>query len=135
MTTNNTNTAPLFPSHPRPRARASALAALAVLVAAALAACSWSVPADPGLNAARRGRAAAPSGPAAGDSFSYSSGAPSDGAREIYLARCTRCHEAFAPSHASPGMWSVYVRRYGPRAGLFGEERERVLRWLQASSR
>ena len=49
-------------------ARRSALLGLAV--AAALAACSWSVPADPGLNAARRGRAGAPEGTSAPDSFS-----------------------------------------------------------------
>jgi hypothetical protein len=58
-----------------------------------------------------------------------------DGARAIYLQRCSQCHEPFSPRHASPAEWPGLVRKYGPRAGLFGDERGRVLRWLQANAR
>ena len=107
-----------------------------------LAACAWNVPADPGENARQRSGppawsvpATSPATPAAGDARASPRPAPDDGARAIYLARCSACHEPFPPSHASPGEWPMFVAKYGPRAGLFGEERARVLAWLQANSR
>ena len=39
------------------------------------------------------------------------------------------------PRHATPAQWPGLVRTYGPRAGLFGEDRARVTRWLQAAAR
>lgn len=109
---------------------------------AALAACAWSVPADPGENARLRAGppawsipAASPAASATGDARAYPAQAPDDGARAIYLARCSACHEPFAPTHVSAAEWPFYVSKYGPRAGLFGEERARVLRWLQANTR
>jgi hypothetical protein len=121
------------------RLTASLLASTSV---AALAACTWSVPADPGENARLRAGLPAwtvpatnPATPAAGDARAYPRPAPDDGAKAIYLARCSACHEPFAPTHVSAGEWPTYVAKYGPRAGLFGQERARVLAWLQAASR
>ena len=100
-----------------------------------LSACAWSVPADPGLNARLRGRGAAadaevslaPSG---------SAGAWADtGARDLYRNHCARCHEPIPPASMAAADWPRFVRHYGPRAGLFGADRARVLRWLQAHAR
>lgn len=117
--------------------------AASFLALATLAACSWSVPADPGENARLRSRPSG-AGPAALPHPSAASGpgvvalgsdASDDGARAIYLTRCSRCHEPFSPRHARAGDWPALVRKYGPRAGLFGEERDRVTRWLVANAR
>ena len=112
-----------------------------VLVAVSVAtACSWSVPADPAENARLRSHAS-DAGPVldsrsvAGPVLARGGGATDDGARVIYLQRCGRCHEPFSPRHASPDEWPGLVRKYGPRAGLFGEDRDRVLRWLEANAR
>ena len=123
--------------------RSLSLVALAAL--AALSACAWSVPADPGTNARLRGTPAAwttgAEGPeyaspaAPGPARAFPGEATDEGARSIYLARCSACHEPFPPTHASPAEWPMFVRKYGPRAGLFGADRERVTRWLQANSR
>ncbi len=119
------------------RARPSPAPPLLALLVLALAACAWSVPADPGLNAAERADAAA--APAAAEPAVTSSRAPAAAddpeARAIYLQRCSRCHEPFSPTHLSAAQWPIYVARYAPRAGLYGAERERVLRWLQANAR
>jgi hypothetical protein len=116
-------------------------AALA-LCTLALAACAWSVPADPGKNAARRARVVPRTGPAPGVAFvpeappaAANAAAGDDDARQTYLAHCSRCHEAFPPAHATADEWPGLVRRYAPRAGLFGADRDRVLRWLQANAR
>lgn len=103
-----------------------ALPAFVLLVGA----CRWGVPADPGLNARLRARPAAfvPTATAA-------VGASSDaGAAALYAERCGRCHAPYPPSHAPASRWPALVARYGPRAGLFGEERARVLDWLMASA-
>jgi hypothetical protein len=117
----------------RPRAALAALAA-ALLVAA----CSWGVPADPGVWAQRTmpPASAAPSGFAtAGSPGGPGATADADpGARSVYLQKCGQCHVPFSPTHASPARWPSLVRHYGPRAGLFGAERERVVRWLQANA-
>ncbi len=104
-------------------------------LAASLAACTWSVPADPGQNGRERGAA-----PAAATAASLRTaappGAPADAAtRELYERKCGQCHAPFSPRHATPAQWPGLVRTYGPRAGLFGEERARVTRWLQAAAR
>ena len=104
--------------------------------------CTWAVPADPGQNARLRSHAsdASPvaesaSAPGPAPVRALFGDATDDGARAVYLHRCGQCHEPFSPRHASADEWPGYVRKYGPRAGLFGEERDRVLRWLQANSR
>jgi len=126
------------------------LALGSLLAACALAACAWSVPADPGLVAECRpcrpgcssSRDAAPAiGAPPVPLATPAKGAPppsrrgDDGARTLYVAHCSRCHAAFPPTHASAAEWPVFVRKYGPRAGLFGADRERVLAWLQANAR
>ncbi len=119
-------------------------AAAALLTAGSLAACAWSVPADPGMNARQRAGldvVPAASGPvrggvpAAARGGSGSGARFDDGARTVYLDRCARCHEPFSPRHASPDEWPGIVRKMGPRAGLFGAERQRVVEWLQANAR
>jgi len=130
--------------------RSLVLALFAASCAAALAACSWSVPADPGLVAQcrpckpGRGRlgsvpatSAAPAGAPASPRPAASPPSPraDDGARAIYVQHCSRCHAPFSPTHATAAEWPVFVRKYGPRAGLFGADRERVLAWLQANAR
>jgi hypothetical protein len=55
--------------------------------------------------------------------------------RAVYLSRCGRCHEPHDPTEAFAGEWPGILRRMAPRAGLFGPERDRVLRWLQANAR
>ena len=105
----------------------------------ALAACSWSVAADPAhRDAVPRKRAPIES------SQSPASAAPpaeprqqtaDEGVGAIYAQRCAACHELFPRTYATAGEWTVFVARYAPRAGLFGQERERVLRWLQAGAR
>ena len=131
---------------PRPLLRAALLssaAAAAFVAAGSLAACAWSVPADPGMNARQRGGLGvvpAATGPArgvlsAGRGVPRSTARSDDGARAVYLERCGRCHEPFSPRHAAADEWPGIVRKMGPRAGLFGAERGRVLSWLQANAR
>ena len=98
----------------------------------------WSVPADPGENARLRTRPTTPVAPAGEVSMGGSGGASAAGdsqASALYYTRCAQCHEAFPPQSFSAGEWPLYVDRYGPRAGLYGAERARVLRWLQANAR
>lgn len=109
-----------------------ASACLVAAVASALAACSWSVPADPGLNARLRSRPdpLVETPPPAADLLID----PED-VRATYLVRCGRCHEPPSPRSASRDEWPGILRKMAPRAGLYGEDRDRVLRWLTANSR
>lgn len=112
---------------------------LAVIPLLLVAACAWSVPASPGLNARLRtprtelvpaGASSTVAAPRA------ASAAAHDPATEaLYRNRCGQCHAPFEPTAFSAAEWPIYVHKYGPRAGLFGAERERVLRWLQANAR
>ncbi len=110
--------------------------AAALLLGLAVVGCSWSVPADPGENARLRGSAgeSAPA-PRAPEREAAVATREDEGARALYLERCGRCHAPFPPTHAPASAWPSLVRHYGPRAGLFGEDQERVTRWLQAASR
>jgi hypothetical protein len=106
------------------------------LAAVLPAACSWGVPADPGRNASERsGPPASPATDGAAAAGAPRAPAADEGARALYLDRCGRCHAPFPPEHASAAAWPALVRRYGPRAGLFGAERERVLAWLVERAR
>ncbi len=108
-------------------------AALAGALAVAVAACTWSVPADPGLNARLRSR---PRPVEAAFAPSEGEVASDDGeTRGLFLSRCGRCHEPPSPRAASREEWRGILAKMGPRAGVFGEERERVLRWLEAGAR
>lgn len=122
----------------RPLLSLRAFAAALLAAGLSLAACSWSVPADPGLNAAQRGGGFGPEAFATapdGAGGAHVVGPTDQGARQLYLTSCTKCHEPFSPRYASAEEWPALVRHYGPRAGLFGADRERVTRWLQANSR
>ena len=119
--------------------RAALSALSASLLAASLVACAWSVPADPGENARLRGRSVVeeplpPLSPGTALPSRVVAGAD-DGAASLYASRCGRCHAPFSPRYATAEEWPGHVRKYGPRAGLFGEERERVLRWLVGNAR
>lgn len=112
------------------------LAAGLLLLACVLTACAWSVPADPGALSRLRGTSWAPATVGAQTQTVASDAAAVDnGAQGLYLNHCSRCHAPFAPDTVSAGDWPRYVQRYAPRAGLFGEDRARVLRWLQANAR
>jgi hypothetical protein len=115
---------------PRPRTLASLSTLLGV---AAVAACSWSVPADPGRNARLRRPRRAPAGT---EALVLSGRAPGadPAAAAIYEDKCAQCHAPIPPTFATAEDWPVFVRRYGPRAGLFGAERARVLAWLQGNA-
>jgi hypothetical protein len=115
--------------------RSLGLVALALVFSLSTLACSWSVPADPGLNFLRRTRPeAAPQQAATPVADSgYVRVADDSGARALYMDHCSRCHAPFDPSAVTAAQWPMYVAKYGPRAGLFGANRERVLRWLQAN--
>lgn len=92
------------------------------------AACGWSVRAEP------VGRAGAPQDPSSPvvDGAQGASTREDREAQALYVSHCGRCHEPFPPSHATAEAWPGLVGKYGPRARLFGSERQRVLRWLQA---
>ena len=110
-------------------------AALGLVAAAALvAACSWSVPANPGRNASLRA-------PSTTWTLASSSGSPRPGeadqdadAARLYVSHCGRCHAPFPPTQVPAARWPFFVAMYAPRAGLFGTERERVLAWLMANA-
>lgn len=110
------------------------VALLGSLLGGLLSACAWSVPADPGENARGRGALLAPDSaslPSAAAQASLPAEAdPAAGA--LYASRCAQCHEPVHPATYSAAEWPAYVDRYGPRAGLFGSQRVRVLAWLQA---
>jgi len=106
-----------------------------LLLACVLTACAWSVPADPGALSRLRGTSWAPATAGAQtQTVAWDDAAVDTGARELYLNHCSRCHAPFAPNTVSAGDWPRYVQRYAPRAGLWGEDRKRVLRWLQANA-
>jgi hypothetical protein len=50
------------------------------------------------------------------------------------MDHCSRCHAPFAPNSLRAGQWPMYVRKYAPRAQLFGPDRALVLAWLQANA-
>lgn len=102
----------------------------------AASACSWSVPADPGLNSKLRSRSTfTQTGTAkTAQQAAGINDADDPGAAALYYDHCSRCHAPFAPTYVSAGEWPRYVRRYAPRAGLYGADRQRVLTWLQANA-
>ncbi|MHC5010963.1 MAG: hypothetical protein ACYTG6_08445 [Planctomycetota bacterium] len=99
-----------------------------------ITACSWSVPANPGRNARLRSRDTGTDQVRTHAVSSATEAMNDAGAAEIYNRRCGTCHEPYPPTQVPAAQWPFFVNKYGPRAGLFGEERTRVLRWLQANS-
>lgn len=102
---------------------------VAMMGALVLAACAWSYPADPGRRS-RSGAAPATFGDETAEAWAERAADPATEA--LYQRRCGQCHEPLDPTYASAAEWPMFVARYGPRAGLFGAERTRVLAWLQA---
>ena len=104
---------------------------VATVGALVLSACAWGYPADPG----RRPRGGSAPAAYVDETVAAWGAAAADPAAEgIYRRRCGQCHEPFDPGYAGAAEWPMFVARYGPRAGLFGAERARVLAWLQASA-
>lgn len=52
--------------------------------------------------------------------------------RTLYLTRCARCHEAYAPSTRTAAEWTTEVDEMSERAGLDDAESIRVARYLTA---
>jgi hypothetical protein len=104
-----------------------------------LGACSWGVPANSGTNSIVRERLhpALRGVPEPSESciVPVSASAQDERARCLYLNRCAQCHKPFSPTYATAEEWPVIVRRYAPRAALYGADRARVLHWLQANAR
>ncbi len=111
--------------------------ALLLTTALLIAACTWSVPANPGRNMALRD---------ADTSWTTTQvsleGADADAddprhdseAAQMYVTRCGKCHVPYPPTQVPAARWPFFVAKYGPRAGLFGADRERVLAWLMANA-
>lgn len=101
-----------------------------------MAACSWNVPADPGLNMELRGASAwSQTAVAPTPRHEIDPGAANDTkARGVYLRKCSQCHEAIQPSALAAHEWPAAVNKYAPRAGLYGAERQQVLAWLMANA-
>lgn len=114
-----------------------ASAGLLLLSALLVAACSWSVPANPGRNQTLRDPSTAwtktSTAPTEGEGEAESNADDAETVR-IYINRCGRCHIPYPPTHVPAARWPFFVAKYAPRAGLFGEERERVLTWLMANA-
>jgi hypothetical protein len=104
-------------------------------VALCCVACAWSVPSDPGENARRRRRPEPTAVPSAVPLAPGARTTSDPATAAVYAEKCGACHAPFPPTHATSAEWPIYVRRYGPRAGLFGAERARVLAWLQQNAR
>ena len=111
-----------------PDATATIALPLFVLLASA---CRWAVPADPGLNAKLRQKPRTFVQTQSGDSDV----AQDEDARILYMEKCGRCHAPYAPSYLSASRWPSMMRKYAPRAGLYGADRERVQSWLLANAR
>lgn len=102
-----------------------------------LTACSWDVPADPGLNTQLRGGqnwVFAGNSPQAPELAIDPSAASDTHAQNVYLRKCSQCHDPIHPTALTAGEWPAAVNKYGPMAGLFGAERKRVLNWLMANA-
>ncbi|MGH7163763.1 MAG: hypothetical protein ACREID_09785 [Planctomycetota bacterium] len=50
--------------------------------------------------------------------------------RGLYEASCGRCHALYMPSSFTAEEWRFFVGKYGRRARLRAEEKERVLDYL-----
>jgi len=109
-------------------------AVFAALYFVLTSACAWSVPADPGLNALRRNPPQTTS-VAQTDDEGVTTPRSDPQVAAIYYRKCSQCHEPYHPTYLPASLWPAYVRKYAPRAGLFGRDRQRVLAWLQAHAR
>lgn len=95
-------------------------------------ACSWGVPADPGMNARVRAEPASLAPGPATPAPAGLAGTLDARAGALYAQRCSQCHELIPPPSLTATQWRMALRKYGPRAGLFGAERTQVEAWLIA---
>ncbi|MHC4223446.1 MAG: hypothetical protein ACYSX0_02665 [Planctomycetota bacterium] len=55
--------------------------------------------------------------------------------RALYERSCQRCHALYMPRLYDPGEWDFFVRKYGRKARLTGEQRVIVLDYLVRNAR
>ncbi len=120
--------------HPEParRARLCQFLLLGWLVLGT--ACSWGVPADPGKNARVRAQPTASSSVPVATAQAGGESTLDPRAGALYAQRCSQCHELIPPPSLAANEWRMALRKYGPRAGLFGAERAQVEAWLIAQA-
>ncbi len=54
---------------------------------------------------------------------------------ELYMAKCTLCHDAVPPGDHARSEWPRLVDRFAPRARLAPEQKAEILAYLQEYSR
>ncbi|MHB8417103.1 MAG: hypothetical protein ACYDCL_03440 [Myxococcales bacterium] len=54
---------------------------------------------------------------------------------DLYLTKCTLCHDAIAPAEHVPSEWPALVEKYAPRARLSPEQKAEVLAYVQQYAR
>jgi cytochrome c5 len=81
-----------------------------------------------GLGAVFLGAACATTGPVPAEPAPPAAGAP-DG-RTLYEESCQRCHALYMPRSYTASEWRFFVRKYGRKARLSAEEREKVYAYL-----
>lgn len=50
---------------------------------------------------------------------------------DLFVARCTLCHDAVPPNEHRRAEWPDLVAKYAPRARLSPDDRARVLAYVQ----
>jgi hypothetical protein len=55
-------------------------------------------------------------------------------ARELYVARCSRCHALHVPEQYPAAAWPQLIARMAPKAKLSVEERSEITRFLVTTS-
>lgn len=54
---------------------------------------------------------------------------------DLFLAKCTLCHDAIPPGDHARAEWPGLIAKYGPRAKLSPEAAARVLAYVQQYAR
>jgi hypothetical protein len=52
--------------------------------------------------------------------------------RELYIAKCAKCHEYYHPSDYSKNDWNIWMQKMARKAKLKPEETDLVSRYLEA---
>lgn len=57
------------------------------------------------------------------------------GGERLYRSKCSACHRAYPPASRDAASWAEVLGKMAPKAKLSGEERARVLEYLQANAK
>ena len=57
------------------------------------------------------------------------------GAERLYRSKCSACHRAYPPASRDREQWAQVLSRMAPKAKLSGEERARVLEYLESNAK